>query len=428
MKRQLLILFTLVCASLTLHANPLTLTVKPEKSYLYTTTKNCLFQIEVTAKPSLLKRTNPIDLVVVLDRSGSMEGAKLEKAKQAAAVALDQLEEQDTYSLVVYDDKVDTLVSRKGIKDKEQILSAIHAIRSGGGTGLYAGVKQGASLITETPDSNRIRRVILLSDGLANVGPSKPDDLAQLGKELRANGIAVSTVGVGDDYNEDLMTALAESSHANYYYVQNAEKLPEIFAHELGDVKNIVAKNLKIQIILPEGVKPKGILGEPCFVFHGQTLEIPIAEFYGAQSRRFLVECEIPSGETQTITVGNVEVSFSDAVTGSKKQLSAAASVQRTKDKATEEKSAAPDIVNQTAITQNRISKEQAVKLADEGHKDKAIAVIEQQQTLNANAPASIRASLVEDSKNTLGKMNVWSRASRKSVQYENYQDKYQKR
>jgi Ca-activated chloride channel family protein len=183
-------------------------------------------------------RRTPLNLAVVLDKSGSMTGAKLEKTKQAALQLVDRLAPNDVFSLVIFSDEARVLVPAQKVEDKEALKEKIEGIEAGGSTALYAGVKTGARQIQEYFSSKRINRVILLSDGLANVGPSSTRDLRRLGSDLAEKGISVTTIGVGDDYNEDLMAGLAEASDANYYYVQDTEKLPEIFAKELGDWAN----------------------------------------------------------------------------------------------------------------------------------------------------------------------------------------------
>src|SRR5258708_38996923 len=100
-----------------------------------------------------------------------------------------------------------------------------------------------------------------IAEGCANFGPSTPIELRRLCQNLSEEGIAVTTIGVGDDYNEDLMAGLAEASDANYYYVKDTEKLPEIFAKELGEMLAVAARDVRIEIICPEGVKPLGFIG-----------------------------------------------------------------------------------------------------------------------------------------------------------------------
>ena len=152
-----------------------TLFVKPEREYLLAGgARDTVVQVELCAKEADAKRTVPINLALVLDRSGSMAGAKLEKAKQAADVAIDQLGPNDIFSLVIYDDQVEVLIAPQRVNDKEAMKREIARIREGGSTSLYAGVEKGAAQLRKYFDSEKVNRIVLLSDGLANVGPSSP--------------------------------------------------------------------------------------------------------------------------------------------------------------------------------------------------------------------------------------------------------------
>jgi len=419
----------------TAKGSPISLSVKPERDLLLAGPRDAIIQIELRARDSDRKRTTPINLAVVLDRSGSMAGAKLEKAKQAAGVALDQLGENDFFSLVVYDDKVEVLIPPQKVRDKEDLKRKINHIKEGGSTALYAGVKKGAAQLRKYFDSEKVNRMILLSDGIANVGPSSPSRIAKLGKELRQEGMGVSTIGLGEDYNEDLMTALAEASHANYYYVQDAEKLPGIFTEELGTVKSIVARNVKVIITLPKGVKPRGILGEDGIAFNGQTVTIPLSEFYGSQTRRFLLSCDAPDDKAAELTLAQVELSYEDATSGEAIRENQTASAKQSSDAKLVEASVKADVASHAAITQNRLAKEQAVKLADAGKSKDAADLLMRQAAANAALPASVQSPLLqkEDSElrskaEELKNNGSFSKTSRKEFQYQNYQDKNQKR
>jgi Ca-activated chloride channel family protein len=364
-----------------------------------------------------------------------MAGAKLEKARQAAAVALDQLGPDDYFSLVVYDDEAEVLIPPRKAADKEALKEKIHGIRDGGGTALYAGVEKGAAQLRKYFDKEKVNRIILLSDGNANVGPSKPSDLAKLGKELREEGQNVSTVGLGDDYNEDLMTALAEASHANYYYVKNVEKLPAIFAEELGTVKSVVARNVKVTISLPEGVKPKAVLGEDEISFRGQSVTIPLSDFYGSQTRRFLISCETPDGGDEKLELATVSLAFDEAESGAAQTDRQSAWVKRSADAQIVESSLRAEVAANSAVTQNRLAKEQAVKLADAGKSREAAQVLLSQVESNTSLPAAAQSPLLQQENKVLREKaeelqntGSWSKASRKEVQYQNYQDKKQKR
>ena len=314
-KLQLLSLAAALAQAASASAAPdVTLRVTPERDYVYRLgPREVIVQVEVEARKSDDARRAPMNLAIVLDRSGSMEGAKIEKARQAAAMAVDKLGDDDIFSLVTYDSETDLLIppERVGGRDhREELKARIHRIQPGGSTALHAGVVLGAKQVRRFFERERVNRVILLSDGIANVGPSSTSDLARLGRELRGDGIAVSTIGLGDDYNEDLMTALAEASNANYYYVKDAEKLPGIFAQELGAARSLLARSIVIRIEAPDGVRLKEIIGRPDIECHDRVAEIKMPELFGSEKRRFLVRCVAETKTADAIEPASVELNY----------------------------------------------------------------------------------------------------------------------
>jgi Ca-activated chloride channel homolog len=238
----------------------------------------------------------PVNLAVVLDRSGSMAGQKLERAKEAAIELLRRLSERDRFALVIYDHNVETIVPAQSAGNIEWIEGRIRSIQPGGNTALFGGVSQGAAEIRRNLESRYVHRVILLSDGLANVGPSSPEDLGRLGAALVKEGISVTTVGVGTDYNEDLMARLSQQSDGNTYFVEDSRDLARIFNAELGDVLSVVAKKVTITIECPDGIDPVGIIGREGRI-RGRTIELYLNQLYGGQEKYALVEVRIPAGK-----------------------------------------------------------------------------------------------------------------------------------
>lgn len=412
------------------------LSVQPERDLLLRGgPREMIVQIGLIAKHSGEKRKTPLNLALVLDRSGSMAGAKLEKARQAGCVAVDQMAEGDVFSVVVYDDEAEVLIPPQKVGDREALKREINRIKDGGSTALHAGVEKGAAQLRKYLDEQKVNRIILLSDGLANVGPSQPGDLAKLGRELRKEGLGVSTVGLGDDYNEDLMTALAEASRANYYYVQDAEKLPGIFREELGSVKNVVARNIRITITLPGGMKSARLLGDEEITFGNGTATIPLPEFHGGQTRRFLLSLEAPEGGTAKLELAKVELSYDDSASGKPAREDQWARVRQTEDKLAAEESIRPEVAGNVAITRNRLAKDAAVKLADGGQAREAAAILDRQRLANAALPAAAQTQQLKDEDAILERQVMelkerggWSKAGRKEIQYQNYQDKNSKR
>ena len=419
-------------------APDVTLRVTPEREFVYRPgPREVIVQVEIEARHADDARRVPMNLALVLDRSGSMEGAKIEKARQAAAIAIDKLGDDDFFSLVIYDDQAEVLIESQrvgGPSHREELKERIQRIRPGGGTALYAGVSLGAKQVRQFFANERVNRVILLSDGLANNGPSTPSELAALGRELRSGGIAVSTVGVGDDYNEDLMTALAEASRANYYYVKDAEKLPGIFAEELGAARSLLARSVTIRITAPDGVRLKEIIGRPDIECRDRVAEITMPEMFGAEKRRFLVRCVAEGNLAGAIEATQVELNYATVDGTAAPTQRQAAKVAFTDDAKKADASVQVQVAREYGVVQNRLAKEMAVKLADEGKPKDAVAVLRKQAAANAAAPAPMQVpglaaenQKLEAAASEIDAAGRLEKARRKAMQFENYADKYQK-
>ncbi|MBX7158241.1 MAG: VWA domain-containing protein [Verrucomicrobiae bacterium] len=308
----------------------------------------------------------PLNLAVVLDRSGSMEGAKLEQAKQAAIALVNQLSDEDIFSLVVYDNEVQILIPAQPVEDKDRLKSRISRIEAGGGTALYSGVEQGADQVQRYFSAKKINRVILLSDGLANIGPSSNSEISALGQRIAKDGIAVTTMGIGDDYNEDLMASLAEASDANYYYVKDVEDLPDIFSKELGELFSVVARNICLEITLPPGVEPIDLMGRDEQFKKGYA-KINLNQLASGQNRYVFLRCRLPKGKPdQTLTVAKIKTSFSDETESGKMQtVEKTVQVQYTKDHKKAESSINQTVATERELMGNVTARNKAVEQAD---------------------------------------------------------------
>jgi len=418
----------------------LTLRVAPDRDLIYNRgPREVVVQIEIDApkRPERGHRS-PINLAVVLDRSGSMQGPKIEKARQAAGVAIDHLGDDDYFSLVTFDNDTDVLIAPErvgGERHREDMKARIDRIRPGGGTAIHAGVTLGAKQVRRYLEKELVNRVILLSDGIANVGPSRTSDLSALGRELRRDGLSVTTVGLGDDYNEDLMTALAEASNANYYYVRDAEKLPGIFAEELGAARSLVARGVTLRIRVPEGVRLKEIIGQPEIECRGRSADITLPEYFGGDKRRFLARCIVEEKSSAALEIAAVDLKYEPAGGGTAGPQQQAANVNFTDEEKKSDASLRMEVVREVSIAENRLAKEQAVKFADEGKKRDAADVLRSQAARNSAAPAAaqlpglaLENRKLEEAAQEVESLGRLGKGSRKQMQYENWQDKYQKR
>ncbi|MCL4692756.1 MAG: VWA domain-containing protein, partial [Candidatus Hydrogenedentes bacterium] len=217
--------------------------------------QNAYLRVAVTGEPlpDVAERT-PVNMAIVLDRSGSMQGEKIAAARDAAKRAIDRLHPDDIISVVAYESTVQVLVPATRATDTESIYHAIDSVQAGGSTALFAGVSKGAGEIRKFLSKDRVNRIVLLSDGLANIGPSSPGELGDLGTALGKEGIAVSTMGLGLGYNEDLMTKLAMASDGNHMFVENAVDLERAYALEFGDALSVVAQDVEMKLTCNTGV------------------------------------------------------------------------------------------------------------------------------------------------------------------------------
>lgn len=263
----------------------------------------------------------PVNVALVLDRSGSMSGEKLRRAKEAAKVAIDRLDDDDIVSVVLYDSNVNVLVPATKATDRAEIKKAIDGVQPGGSTALFAGVSKGSAEVQKFLEDNRVNRVILLSDGLANVGPQSPQELEGLGRSLMKQGISVSTLGLGLGYNEDLMVALASVGGGNHAFIESADDLVAVFNREFDGLLSVVANDFDIEVKLAEGVRPVRLIGSEGDI-EGQTVRIPLAQLYSRQQRYFVLETEVAPGEADTTRpVADVFVGYRNLKTETRDSL-----------------------------------------------------------------------------------------------------------
>ncbi|MDY6862291.1 MAG: VWA domain-containing protein [Thermodesulfobacteriota bacterium] len=315
----------------------------------------------------------PANLAIVLDRSGSMSGQKLEKAKDAAIFALRRLGPQDIFSVIVYDHNVKTIVPAQSARNVEWIESRIKEIRPGGNTALFGGVSQGASEIRKNLKRKYVHRIILLSDGIANVGPSSPEDLGRLGAALLKEDISVTTIGVGTDYNEDLMTNLSQNSDGNTYFVESSMDLPRIFAAELGDTLSVVAKNVHVIIECPDGIKPVRIIGREGRI-KGRIVEMSMNQLYGGQEKYALVEVVTSAGKSgEDMEVAIAKVTYENPFTLQKETSKGRAKAMLSKDSLKVEKSVNVSVQRELQFNLDALAQEEAINLSDQGKSAAAI-------------------------------------------------------
>lgn len=366
----------------------------------------------------------PINVALVIDRSGSMSGDRLDAAKKGAHTALERLGADDIVSLVSYNHEVDVLreAGRFG-SQRDALEKAIDKISSSGTTALYAGVKEGGEQVKARRSESQVDRVVLLSDGLANVGPSSPGELAALGRELAAKGISVSTIGLGLEYNEDLMQRLAAASDGNHVFVERPSDLAEIFDREFGDAISVAARDIIIQIECKSGFTPKRVLGRDAEISGGRVT-LKLNQLPADTERYVVVELEVPASGLAASEgdVAHVDVGYVNLESGSRAESKVTVTARFTEDAKEAEASINKGVMSQVTEQIATENSEKAVELRDAGDitaarkvlEDNAFYLNRQKSALGAGLMAAPSASI-----STLDKLEEKSREAAENLEGE---------
>ena len=316
-----------------------------------------------------LERRAPINVALVIDRSGSMQGERLAAAKKGVEAALDRLGPDDTVSLVAYNHEVDVLLKagRLGSK-RDGVERAIDRLTAQGTTALYAGVKEGGEQVKEFRSDMTVNRVVLLSDGLANVGPSSPREVADLGRQLAGKGISVSTIGLGLEYNDELMQRLAAVSDGNHVFVERPSDLAEIFDREFGDALSIAVRDVTITIECKAGFKPTRVLGRDADI-SGSRVTLNLAQLQADNERYVILELEpeVPHKVGSAEEVARIDVAYMNLDSGSREAVATRVKARFTDDAKDAEASLNKAVMSQVTEQIATENSERAMELRNQG-------------------------------------------------------------
>jgi len=260
----------------------------------------------------------PLNLALIIDRSGSMAGTKLEKAKEAAIYCLRNLTGADRAAIIAYDDEVRVVSPSKPLtpETKVQMIADVRMIQSGGSTNLGGGWLTGAQEVANhVHEANYLSRAILLSDGLANVGIVEPDQLEHHASELRKRGVSTTTMGIGADFNEDLMERMAIKGGGHFYFIEDARQIPDFLHRELGEVLSTVARRVTLELNLPSNVEAT-MLNTFEMDRHASGVRVRLDDMIAGESRSVLFKLTVRPGSTGVALPLPVSLSYLDVESG----------------------------------------------------------------------------------------------------------------
>lgn len=239
-------------------------------------------------------RRIPLNLSLVLDRSGSMWGDKLLAARAAASRLVKRLWPEDLVSVVAFDDEVE-VVSPPASGDAHQaVRQRIEQIGPGGTTNLSGGWLRGRELVADNLREGGVNRILLMTDGHANVGITDPVALEGLCREASRRGVSTTTIGFGEGFDEDLLRAMADAGSGGTYYIEEVDQAAGIFEEELEGLMSLAAQNVRVSLTPGAGCDDVKVLHEYPGHAEGKTLTLEIGDLYGREPRRVLMEFLVP--------------------------------------------------------------------------------------------------------------------------------------
>ncbi len=262
--------------------------------------------------PAHRQRT-PLAISLVLDRSGSMDGDRLESAKAASASAVERLHPDDVVSVVAFDDQVQVVAAPAARSRQYQLAQKLAELETGGSTNLSGGwlrgrqhMEQALGMLGSLEGSSR--RIVLLTDGHANAGITDPSTLVKLARTARTMGITTTTIGVGEGYDDELLRAMADAGGGNSWYVERADQAQDVLAEELGNLLSVSAQGLSVTLTLEPSVAVLAMHSNWPVTSHGDTFNFDLGDLYASEAKPVLLELFVPSDRLDTLASSGAKV------------------------------------------------------------------------------------------------------------------------
>jgi Ca-activated chloride channel family protein len=377
----------------------------------------------------------PLNIAIVIDKSGSMsEKHKLDYVKRAVDYIIEQLGGNDYVSVVTFNDDVDILQRSAIVRNKFDLREMVSGIKAGGYTNLSEGMFEGYDQVNNSYSRGYVNRVLLLTDGLANRGITDRFELAdKVRNKNRRDGITISTFGVGNDFNENLLTDIADYGRGNYYYIQNSSDIPGIFAQELKGVRDLVGQATRLRVKFPsEYLSLNKVFGYP-YEISGNEVYIDFKDVFAEQTKSVLIKFDIRRRIDSRINFES-ELTYEDVGSNFKEiDLNDSKYLEPATSKEEYQKGSNEVVTQNISVFESNDMLENALREADNGNYDRARIIVKDAQTymsgqMNQVAPSPGMRKQSEaidkyndDLKSAETKSGDEKKEMQKSGKYDNY-------
>jgi len=314
----------------------------------------------------------PLNICLVLDKSGSMSGPKLTKTKEAAKLIINRLMPEDSISIITFDDQVQTLIVPQTVNNsQEKFTRLIEHIYAGGGTNLSGGLLKGIEYLTETRSEESINRLLILTDGCANKGITNDGMLVNIARSAKdEDSIITTTLGFGIGFNEDLLIEMAKATTGNFYFIERSDDAPKFFAEELHGMQQLVAQNISITIQSTEKVTAVRQVTEHPQVISQDKLLIEMGDAQAGEEKRLLLKLEVPGIKTiGQCKIADMEMRFIELSEESASLKSVSQPINVNVVDADQENQAEVEVLQELAIQESASARRSALEDADKAIK-----------------------------------------------------------
>jgi Ca-activated chloride channel family protein len=297
-------------------ANDVTLTCRLNKASLPVMNTQQLVYVLIEAAPgaAMAQVQMPLNLSLVLDKSGSMQGQKIQNLRDAAKLVVDRLGPQDTISIVAFSDRKYLIAESQPVSDKAELKKRIDRIRDGGGTAISGGMSQGLAELDKAVSPDRVSRMLLLTDG-QTFGDEK--QCKKLGKQAGGNGIVVNALGLGDDWNEDLLDDIAEASGGVADFIDSPDKIVAFFEQAVQSMQDTVVQNAQMVLRLANGITPRQVWQVLPMISNlgyrplsDRDVQVTLGELEKGQPRSLLVELLVGARPEGSYRIAQAEITY----------------------------------------------------------------------------------------------------------------------
>lgn len=257
----------------------------------------------------------PVDVALVIDTSGSMEGAKIQAARASARTIVQRLSDGDVLGIDTFSDHARTLLPPTVLtpETRARALSIIAELGATGSTNMFEGLELAEMHVAQAPSDHPVRRIVMISDGQANVGPSSPQALGELAQRSLGLGAQVTSLGVGLDYDERTLDAIAERTSGRIFHVGDPREMTATLEQEVDMLARTVADQAVLEVVPAPGVMLSGVEGARVEAIEGGAVRIPLGALYAGQHREALVRVRLTSAASGTQrALASVRLKFRD--------------------------------------------------------------------------------------------------------------------